>query len=125
MAGVATKTAMVAALSFFCGAGAMRLWTSWQWQRATSCEALLSQQSITNAFHLTGTDCAVMDVGRGYRAKEPTNFSPQSTAVWRGRPVKVLGRNGNAIVVQDCPKCEASWPGIDAGGRFVVKTAPT
>ena len=94
MAGAVNKMAMVGALSFFCGAGAMRLWTSWQWQRATSCEALLSQQRIPNHFHLTGNNCAIMDLGRGYHAQDPTTFPPESTAVWRGRPVKVLGAMG-------------------------------
>jgi hypothetical protein len=121
-----TKTLVLVALSFCCGAIAMRLWSAWQFKTATSCEALLSQQHIPNPFQLTGNNCAVMDVSKGYRSDEPTTFPPESTAVWRGRAVKVLGRNGNAVVVQDCPKCVAStsWIGVDAQGREVVKTAP-
>jgi len=87
---------------------------------------LLSQQQIPNPFQLTGNNCAVIDVSKGYRADEPTTFPPESTVVWRGTAVKVLGRRRMAVVVQDCPKCagSTSWIGVDAQGRKVVKTAP-
>ncbi len=119
-----TKTVILIAVSFFCGAASMKLWSAWQLRTANSCEALLSRQNIPNSFQLTGNDCAVMDVGKGYRAQEQTAFPPESIAVWRGRPVKVLGRNGDAVVVRDCPSCVPSWLGPDANGRTTVKTAP-
>jgi hypothetical protein len=119
-----TKTVLLLALGFVCGAAMLKLWSQWQLVNSTSCEALLARQSIPNPFHLTGNDCAIMDVSKGYRAQEPTDFPPESIAAWRGRSVKVLGRNGNAVVVQDCPKCMAAWLGVDANGRSVVKTAP-
>lgn len=111
-------------ISFSCGVVSVWLWSEWKLRMSNSCEALLSQQDIPNAFHITGTDCAIMSVSKGYKASHQTTFPPESTAVWRGRPVKVLGRNGDAIVVRDCPKCETSWLGPDASGRIVVETVP-
>jgi hypothetical protein len=118
------RTVVFVAVSFICGVAAMKLWSTWQTKTANTCEALLSRQNIPNPFHLTGNDCAVMDVSKGYRAQEQTTFPPESIAVWRGRPVKVLGRNGDAIVVRDCPTCMPSWLAPDANGRTMVKTAP-
>src|SRR5438067_288999 len=118
-----TKLVVVAALSFFCGAGAMKLLSLWQLKTATSCEDLLNRENIPNPFHISGDSCAVMDVSKGYRAQGPTDFPPESI-VWRGRPVKVLGRKGRLAVVQDCQGCKASWLGLDANRRSVVKMAP-
>jgi hypothetical protein len=124
MAGGSAKIILVVVLSFVCGAAATAVWTSRQWNQATSCEALLAHQNIPNPFHLTGTNCAVMDISKGYRAEEPTQFAPESVAVWRGRSVKVLGRSGAAVVVQDCPKCQTFWLDNDPSGRTVVRHSP-
>ena len=88
MSRATTQTLVLVALSFCCGAVAMKLWSAWQFKTPTSCEALLSQQHIPNPFQLTGNNCAVMDVSKGYRADEPTTFPPESTAVWRGAQSK-------------------------------------
>jgi hypothetical protein len=118
------RAATFIAIGFFCGAASMRLWSMWQAKMANSCEALLSRQNIRNPFHLTGNDCAIMDVSKGYKAQEQTTFPPESIAVWRGRAVKVLGRNRDAVVVKDCPSCLTAWLAPDANGRTIVRTSP-
>lgn len=55
MSRATTKTLVLVALSFCCGAAAMKLWSAWQFKTATSCEALLPNSTYLILFSSAAT----------------------------------------------------------------------